>query len=242
MLRDKHGISYGLEDPCQIKEFVSDSEEYFDELLNNIPWEKMEWRRGKYLPRLVYRYDRDLDRKSIDVLEELKFLLEEVLETDIHGVWCNLYSTGEMYTPWHQDSYDTHVYTLSFGATRKFSVRKRGDAKTRVDYSLGSGDLFYFSPEFNSGHEHTVPKTTRVKEPRVSIVFFGDRPDSRRGACKRAVYTPKNMQIIRSGILLNIPSDNPVLQEILMDISNGRIPPGVEFGVFDGVLYVFFRE
>jgi hypothetical protein len=66
---------------------------------------------------------------------------------------------------------------MSFGATRKFSIRRKNDkSKDSQNYNLSNGDLFYFTPEINKEYEHSIPKTKRVKDPRISVVFFTDEP------------------------------------------------------------------
>ena len=80
----------------------------------------------------------------------------------------------------HQDSYSmgterVHTITLSFGATRDFdTINLATKAKTR--YSLESGDIFYFSPEFNDAHTHSIPKRSEKIGARISIVFFTSKP------------------------------------------------------------------
>ena len=183
MKYDQDGILCGFDDFEHIPGFMEpeDASEYFQRMTDEIPWQEVTWRTGRPLPRLVFRYG-EFERqfRTYEVLEELIAYIEAVLETDVLSVWCNLYRNGEDYTPYHQDNYDAHAVTMSFGATRKFSIRKAGKAKTRKDYHLSNGDLFYFTPEINKEYEHTIPKTKRVKEARISVVFFTDEPYSHR--------------------------------------------------------------
>lgn len=151
-----------------------EGEDFLDRLLRNIPWTQMTWSTGKSLPRLTYRYD----GRVIPVLEELKGLVEVLLTTKVKGIWCNHYRNGQDWTPYHADTYGCHVFSLSFGASRDFFIREKGKSKTRQTFNLKDGDGFYFTPEINLTHEHSVPKRSLKKcdSPRVSVVFFIDKP------------------------------------------------------------------
>ncbi len=138
--------------------------DYFNRLLTNIPWEYMQWTRGKNLPRQTFSYEFSM---NVIVLDELIDEVEIMFECRVRSVWCNLYNNGSEYTPAHQDSYGAHVITLSF--------------------DLADGDIFYFSPEFNKNHKHSVPKS-KTTEARVSVVFFTTEP-----------FVEKNTLRIRNG-------------------------------------------
>jgi hypothetical protein len=81
---------------------LNDATEYFERLKDEIPWKEITWRMGRPLPRLVFRYG-EFERRfrKYKVLEELIDYIEEVLETNVLSVWCNLYRNGEDYTPYH---------------------------------------------------------------------------------------------------------------------------------------------
>lgn len=149
-----------------IDNFVPPSGQYLQRLIAEVPFSKVEWRKGKFLPRLCYR-NGPLD-DCIPVLEELKALIEKEFGT-IDGMWCNLYRNGLDYTPHHQDSYRADVYTLSFGATRKFQLKSAEGTET---VELKDRSLVFFSESFDASHTHSIPKQISVKKSRVSIVFF----------------------------------------------------------------------
>ena len=148
------------------------SEENADELyarcLQEIPWQTMEWSRGKNLPRLVYRYDQG---RGISVLDEL---FQDAKQQGFQptGIWCNYYRDGKDYTPYHRDDYGGRgVLTYSFGTKRKFYM-KRNTNKEVLKMSLGHGDVFYFDRETDSLYKHSIPKESGVEGGRVSIVLF----------------------------------------------------------------------
>lgn len=164
-----------MSDVCHLQGFISedDSKDFFTRLLNEVPWSIQKW--GRYnLKRETYRYDIPF---SVLVLEELKYLVEAMLETRVHGIFCNHYRDGKDETGYHHDNYDAYVFSLSFGASRDF-LFKNMETKKVTKYNLKSGDGFWFSPAHDAKNKHNVPKRLRCAEPRISVLFFIDRPRS----------------------------------------------------------------
>ncbi len=172
------GTPSGFDDFEHIPGYIDskDSDEYFERLTNELNWTEVKWGTGKTLPRLIYSYD--MNHGNQPILNELIEYMSAILETTIIGVWCNLYRDGNDWTPHHQDSYGAHVVTLTFGSTRKFSLKEIGGEKKRIDFNLGHGDLFYFNQSVNSKHTHTIPKTAKQVGPRISVVLFTSKPYS----------------------------------------------------------------
>lgn len=154
-------------------------EVFFSRLYEEVPWTTQLWRRGKYLPRKIYRYDlpRGAEDTKIEILENLIEEVEQMMECNVMGVWCNLYENGKDYTPPHQDLYGAHVITLSFGESRR-CIMENIETKEKTEHLLEDGDLFYFSPNHDSKHKHSIPKGSVKLEPRISIVFFTTAPFS----------------------------------------------------------------
>jgi len=146
--------------------------DYMKRLKKQVPWQKMKWGRG-YLPRLIYRVDGGIP----EPIQDLITYTEASFECSVRGVWCNYYQSGNDYTPPHQDNYGSYVITYSFGSSRRFVCQNLNTAK-KTEYMLNSGDIFVFSPEFDKMHKHSIPKTTKLVDPRISIVLFTDIPYS----------------------------------------------------------------
>jgi hypothetical protein len=154
------------------KQFIDKglSEFYFNELSVAVPWGEVEWKKGKKLPRLCFRYDAE-QFGSIEPLDQLINTINIRENVFIEGCWCNLYRTGEDYTPPHQDQYSADIYTLSFGSTRD-CLTKPLDGGKSTKHTLESGDLFFFNEEFDSRHKHSIPVRKTNNDPRISVVFF----------------------------------------------------------------------
>ncbi len=146
---------------------------YFTQLNTEIPWQYVKWRTGRNLPRRIYK---PTTIGIPPVLFNLRKEVEDMLECRVLNIWCNHYNSGLEYTPPHQDQYGAHVVTVSFGATRR-CVTENILTNQKVEYLLEDGDIFYFSPEYDAHHRHSIPKTTtKGVGPRISIVFFTTEP------------------------------------------------------------------
>lgn len=182
MKYDEYGVICGVDDIDHIQGFIDthDADRYFTEL-KKLPWEKVQWKAGRYLPRKVFRYGDN--GRMYEVLEDLILFVEEVLETEVQGVWCNYYEKSSDFTPYHQDSYNSGVLSLSFGGDREFCLKSKFTSKV-LSYNLSHGDAFYFTPEVNSEYRHSLLKGNSNSLPRISVVFFMDKPYSRRRVSK----------------------------------------------------------
>lgn len=165
------------EDKKHIKDsfLPEDAEDFFIRLRDAVPWIAMEWRKGVNLPRLIYKSSPDDENPQ--VINELVQIFEDVFETKVRGIFANYYRDQSDYCPFHQDTYGNHVTTFSFGGERRFVTRTK-DTKQTTNYILKGGDIFYFSPKFNEENQHSIPKSTKHADPRISVVLFTDEPFS----------------------------------------------------------------
>lgn len=141
-----------------------------DTLYKNVPWKQVTWgRTGRPLPRKVCStYPDNLIQFIPELVEPITSISESYGK--IQSVWMNLYETGSDYCPYHRDNYNCNVATLSFGGTREFRIKDSNGRETK--FTLENGDLFVFDQEFNNEYQHSIVKTTKQCQPRVSLVFF----------------------------------------------------------------------
>ena len=195
-----HGLRYITGESSHIKNSFDqeDLEIWLQRLSGEVPWRKMEWRAGKNLPRDVFRYD-NLGSDQVPILESLVEFCEASFENRVQGVFCNRYVTGNDYTPPHQDNYGatTHVITYSFGGSRRF-ICENISTKEKTEYLLESGDVFYFSPTFDARHKHSIPKTAKAVDLRISIVMFCSEP------YVKIVEVPKNIRTEKDNLAIQL--------------------------------------
>ena len=126
--------------------------------------------------RECFRYP-SLDGKEIPILDELKLTVEQLMPKlgidgkEVVAMFLNRFKTGKDRIPYHKDSYDSDVLTLSLGATRRFRIQKDSTKKS-IGFDLSDGDFFYFTKEFNNNYKHSVTPTKKSVGERISVVFF----------------------------------------------------------------------
>ena len=111
----------------------------------------------------------------IDVVLELKELVEQKTNELYNSCLLNLYHDGTEGMAWHSDDEKElkkggSIASLSLGATRKFAL-KHNKTKEKVELLLHRGDLLEMKGETQSYWKHTILKTTKVHTPRISLTF-----------------------------------------------------------------------
>ena len=143
----------------------------FQQMARDVPWVPKMWR-GKALPRLVWHYAEGVSPLLDVLLCSLKsaFGIER-----IKGAFCNLYRTGEDYTPYHKDEYGADVMSISLGATRRFIFKEPKKGGRKLTYNLNHGDILMFDEPVNERYQHSVPRMPSVKVARINITVFAVR-------------------------------------------------------------------
>ena len=116
--------------------------------------------------------------RRIQILDELKLTVETLILNEpiiknkkIIGIFLNYFTSGKDRIPYHKDSYQSDVLTLSLGGTRKFRIQNDLTKKS-TGFDLEDGDFFYFNEEFNKTYKHSIMPTKKVVSDRISVVFF----------------------------------------------------------------------
>ena len=90
-------------------------------------------------------------------------------------VLANAYRNGRDSVSWHADDEaewgsDPAIASVSFGATRRFSLRHREGAE-RVGLNLEHGSLLIMAGATQRCWQHAVPKTDREVGERINLTF-----------------------------------------------------------------------
>ncbi|MBI9040025.1 alpha-ketoglutarate-dependent dioxygenase AlkB [Lutibacter sp.] len=108
-------------------------------------------------------------------LLSIKNLVELKTGKTFNSCLLNLYHNGNEGMGWHQDNEkelgkNPIIASLSLGVARKFSF-KHVQSKQKVDILLQPGSLLLMKGETQEKWLHSVPKTTKVKSPRINLTF-----------------------------------------------------------------------
>lgn len=95
--------------------------------------------------------------------------------TKFNAVLVNEYADGNNYISAHSDSLtgldaQQGVVAISYGATRKFRIRKK-DQSGFTDIPMAHMDILAMTGDFQEEFTHEIPKELRVKSPRISLTF-----------------------------------------------------------------------
>lgn len=168
---------------------ADEANDYLDVLLNTIQWKNDEaiiFGRHIITKRKVawygdegYSYTYSNTTKQAlpwtNELLELKALTEELCGNKFNSCLLNLYHDGNEGMAWHSDDEkslgkDTSIASLSFGAERKFALKHRV-SKESTSLILEHGSLFVMKGATQTNWLHSLPKSTRIKTPRVNLTF-----------------------------------------------------------------------
>ncbi len=108
-------------------------------------------------------------------LLQLKQLVEQCTGTAFNSCLLNLYHNGAEGMSWHSDDEEALggnavIASLSLGAQRKFSFKHKRTKET-VSLELEDGSLLLMKGVTQQHWLHSLPKTTKVSEPRINLTF-----------------------------------------------------------------------
>ncbi len=155
----------------------SEADGLFRYLLENTPWKtETMWMydREVDVPRLVYAY-RPGDALPHQVAA-VKTDVEAALGERFNSVGLNYYRSERDSVAWHNDHLDELVHRptialLSLGATRRMQVRTKAQPRRMHSVDLEAGSLFVMSGRAQEFWEHTVAKSPRPSDARISVAF-----------------------------------------------------------------------
>ena len=123
-----------------------------------------------------YHYSGQLSasRPMTSSLLELLALVNATFGTEYNGILVNKYFSGQDYISAHSDDEanldNSGVVAISWGATRKFRIRKKGE-KGFQDFPMVSGSMLQMGGDFQKEFTHEIPPETKVEGVRISFTF-----------------------------------------------------------------------
>ena len=108
-------------------------------------------------------------------LSELKKIAEQASGFQFNSCLLNLYHDGNEGMSWHSDDEkalgkNTVIASMSLGAERKFAFKHKTTKET-ISLILENGSLLVMKGTTQSNWLHNLPKTTKVKTPRINLTF-----------------------------------------------------------------------
>jgi len=154
----------------------------FERLHEIVPWRaehRVMYEHEVVVPRLLAFYD-DTDELPDPMLAQARTALDRHYASELGEPFRTaglcLYRDGHDSVAWHGDrigrgnAHDTMVAIVSLGAPRALLLRpRRGGSSLR--YEVGHGDLLVMGGSCQRTWEHSVPKSTRASDPRISVQF-----------------------------------------------------------------------
>jgi alkylated DNA repair dioxygenase AlkB len=108
-------------------------------------------------------------------LLELKKMVEDKTGYLFNACLLNLYHDGNEGMGWHSDDEKelvkhSCIASLSIGADRKFMFKHRKNKET-ISLILQNGSLLSMQDETQHCWLHQLPKSTKIKTPRINLTF-----------------------------------------------------------------------
>ena len=116
------------------------------------------------------------DSKAAAAILEIRRTIEPIAETTFNSLLLNRYDSGKDGVAWHADDEkelgpNPTIGSVTFGATRKFQLRRRDDSAIKQEVELHSGDLLVMRGATQQEWLHQVPKTSREVGVRINLTF-----------------------------------------------------------------------
>jgi alkylated DNA repair dioxygenase AlkB len=141
--------------------------------------------RAARMPRLTVNYgERSYDYGGLvfapepwtPLLQELRAEAERLAATGFNALILQLYRDGRDGVRWHADDSpavgrDPVIASLSFGADRRFQLRRVGETAAALELTLRAGDLLVMGGDLQHTYQHRVPREPAAAGPRINLTF-----------------------------------------------------------------------
>jgi len=170
---------------------LNDSEEqrFFNNLLDEVAWQhdevmifgkkivtarKTAWYGDR---EFEYTYSKMTKKAKLWIPEllELRKRVEEVTGLEFNSCLLNLYHSGEEGMSWHSDAEaelgkQPAIASVSLGVERRFVFKHKTSAE-KIELQLEPGSLLLMAGDTQKNWLHSLPKSKRIKEPRINLTF-----------------------------------------------------------------------
>ncbi|WP_020532727.1 alpha-ketoglutarate-dependent dioxygenase AlkB family protein [Flexithrix dorotheae] len=127
---------------------------------------------------ISYTYSK-LTWKAIEwhpVLQGIKQKIEMEYHEQFNCVLLNFYRNGNDSMSWHSDDEpelgkNPVIASMSFGAKRKFQLRKKENKKEKYDLELENGSLLLMKGKTQHLWQHQLPKSKKETGVRINLTF-----------------------------------------------------------------------
>lgn len=169
---------------------TEEADELFFYLNNEIPWQHDQIKVfGKIYdqPRLTALFadnEKSYSYSNITMhphafegkLLNIKQKVEKAAELKFTTCLLNLYRNGQDSNGWHADDEKElgefpQIASVSFGATRKFKMRRKDNHKEKFELELTHGSLLLMLGKTQAFWQHQIPKTKKAVEKRINLTF-----------------------------------------------------------------------
>lgn len=166
-----------------------ETNEYFEYIKKNIKFSEQKIKiYGKiYIPKrktyhmgdenIAYKYSgyRNKANKWDDKVKKIKDTIEKITKEKYNYCLLNYYENGNASIGWHSDDEkdikkDSSIVSVSFGCKRLFKLKNKKTKEVKK-IILENGDILIMKGKCQKEYWHSLPKTTKNKEERISLTF-----------------------------------------------------------------------
>ncbi len=158
---------------------IHEAEKLFNKLLVSLPWLRVGSREAYWIGDFAYMYSGAIHPPNPLWPDSLKFLMEGLkksYDADVNSVLCNLYRSGRNCIPYHSDDeailgLNPTIFSVSLGASRVFSLKKKADSSVVVEKRLSSGSLVIMSGKTQELWRHGILQDFSTRKARINLTF-----------------------------------------------------------------------
>ncbi len=168
-------------------DLISNSEQYFNYLLDTVNWNSQFKSRQTitFGESYNYRSGARRSRRMPPFLDPFRSAIKQNLDFSPNNCLVNYYPDGDHYISFHSDQDmemkdDTGVAIISLGAVREMVLRRIDQPQVRFAYALEPGSAFFMSDHLQTEWQHGIPRQ-RGCGPRISLSFRSLRTRSQNG-------------------------------------------------------------